>query len=162
MNIQTNTKLRLDPVTLEVIRNALPAISNEMSYDLQRTSYHMMIYEVRDYSCTLLDRDGLLMSQNIGGVSHFIADMGVVIKDGVMKHGIDGFAPGDVLITNHQAVAGQHLNNIVVYTPFFFKGELIAFPAVRAHWVDVGGLSTGFGALAATDAWAEGLQLDQL
>jgi N-methylhydantoinase B len=162
VNIQQNTKLRLDPVTLEVIRNALPAISNEMSYDLQRTSYNMMIYEVRDYSCTLLDRDGLLMSQNIGGVSHFIADMGVVIKDGVTKHGVDGFAPGDVLITNHQAVAGQHLNNIVVYTPFFFKGELIAFPAVRAHWVDVGGLSTGFGALAAVDAWAEGLQLDQL
>jgi N-methylhydantoinase B len=99
VNIQQSTKLRLDPVTLEVIRNALPAISNEMSYDLQRTSYNMMIYEVRDYSCTLLDRDGLLMSQNIGGVSHFIADMGVVIKDGVMKHGFDGFAPGDVLIT---------------------------------------------------------------
>ena len=39
----------LDPVTLEVIRNALPAISDEMSVDLQRTSYNMMIYEVRDY-----------------------------------------------------------------------------------------------------------------
>ena len=152
----------LDPVTLEVIRNALPAISNEMSYDLQRTSYNMMIYEVRDYSCTLLDKNGLLVSQNIGGVSHFIADMGVVIKDGVSRHGDDGFAPGDVLITNHQTVAGQHLNNIVVYTPFFFDGALTAFPSVRAHWVDVGGLSTGFGALAATDAWAEGLQLNQL
>ena len=157
-----NRDIRLDPVTLEVIRNALPAISNEMSYDLQRTSYNMMIYEVRDYSCTLLDKDGLLMSQNIGGVSHFIADMGVVIKDGVARHGIDGFAPGDVVITNHQAVAGQHLNNVVVYTPIFFDGLLTAFPAVRAHWVDVGGLSTGFGALAAPDAWAEGLQLNQL
>lgn len=66
---------RVDPVTLEVIRNALPAISNEMSYDLQRTSYNMMIYEVRDYSCTLLDHTGLLLSQNIGGVSHFISDI---------------------------------------------------------------------------------------
>jgi hypothetical protein len=103
VNIQTpvsqNLRKRLDPVTLEVIRNAFPAISNEMSYDLQRTSYNMMIYEVCDYSCTLLDTEGTLISQNIGGVSHFIADMGVVIKDGVARYGLDGFAPGDVLIT---------------------------------------------------------------
>ena len=46
---------RLDPVTLEVIRNALPAIANEMAADLQRTSYNMMIYEVRDYCTALLD-----------------------------------------------------------------------------------------------------------
>ena len=37
------------------MRNALPAISDEMSYDLQRTSYNMMIYEVCDYCCALLD-----------------------------------------------------------------------------------------------------------
>jgi N-methylhydantoinase B len=95
-------------------------------------------------------------------VSHFIADMGVVIQDGVERYGMDGFQPGDVLITNHQAVAGQHLNNIVIYTPFFFEGKLTAFPAVRAHWVDVGGLSTGFGALGSSDPWSEGLQINQL
>jgi N-methylhydantoinase B len=38
--------MKIDPVTLEIIRNALPAIANEMSYDLQRTSYNMMIYGV--------------------------------------------------------------------------------------------------------------------
>ena len=58
----------------------------------------------------------------------------------------DGFAPGDVILTNHQRVAGQHLNNIVIYTPIFAGGELFGFAATRAHWVDVGGLSTGFGA----------------
>ena len=58
----------------------------------------MMIYEVRDYCSALLDRDGSLMSQNIGGVSHFVADLGVVIKDGVARYGRDGFKPGDVLL----------------------------------------------------------------
>ena len=51
---------KLDLVTLEVIRNALPAISNEMSFALQRASYNMMIYEVRDYCCSLLDTEGNL------------------------------------------------------------------------------------------------------
>jgi N-methylhydantoinase B len=154
--------MSVDVVTLEVIRNVLPAIANEMSYVLQRASFNMMIYEVRDYCCGLLDTRGRLLSQNVGGVSHFVADLGVVIRDGVGRYGVDGFQPGDVVITNHQKVAGQHLNNVLVYTPCFCGGELFGFAAVRAHWIDIGGLSTGFGAANARDPWMEGLQLDQI
>ena len=154
---------RLDPVTLEVIRNALPAIANEMAADLQRTSYNMMIYEVRDFCTALLAPNGDLISQNVGGVSHFVADLGVIVVDGMQRYGAEGFKPGDVIITNHQAVAGQHLNNIVVYMPYFFRGELLMFAMVRAHWIDVGGMSTGFGAgPTVADPWQEGLQLDQI
>jgi len=159
----TEETVKLDPVTLEVIRNGLPAITNEMSFDLQRTSYNMMIYEVRDYCCALIDVQGRLISQNVGGVSHFVSDLGVVIKDGVAQYGREGFSPGDVIITNHQRVAGQHLNNVCIYTPYFLDGELLGFAIVRAHWVDIGGMSTGFGASrGASDPWMEGLQLDQI
>lgn len=155
--------MKIDPVTLEVVRNALPAISNEMSYDLRRTSYNMMIYEVGDYCCSLMDVNGALLSQNTGGVSHFVSDLGVVIQDGVEKIGRENFKPGDVIMTNHQAVCGQHLNNVCIYVPFFFEGELIGFPIIRAHWVDIGGMSTGFGASANVfDPWMEGLQIDQM
>ena len=153
----------LDPVTLEVIRNALPAVANEMAADLQRTSYNMMIYEVRDFCTALIDTEGQLISQNVGGVSHFVADLGVIITDGMKRYGREGFRPGDVVITNHQAVAGQHLNNVVIYMPYFYRGELLMFSMVRAHWIDVGGSSTGFGAgPQVADPWFEGLQLDQL
>ena len=155
--------MKLDAVTLEVLRNALPAVANEMAADLQRTSYNMMIYEVRDYCTALLDTNGELISQNVGGVSHFVADLGVLVVDGMKRYGSDGFKPGDVVITNHQAVAGQHLNNVVIYMPYFYRGELLMFCMVRAHWIDVGGQSTGFGAGATVaDPWLEGLQLDQL
>ncbi|MDP6172668.1 MAG: hydantoinase B/oxoprolinase family protein [Rhodospirillales bacterium] len=154
---------KLDPVTLEVIRSALPAIANEMAADLQRTSYNMMIYEVRDFCTAVVNPDGELISQNVGGVSHFVADLGAIIVDAMEKIGADGFEPGDVLITNHQAVAGQHLNNVVIHMPYFFGGELLFFTMVRAHWIDVGGMSTGFGGGPHTpDPWMEGLQLDQL
>ncbi len=153
----------LDPVTLEVVRNALPAVANEMAVDLQRTSYNMMIYEVRDFCTALVNTAGELICQNVGGVSHFVADLGVIITDAMKRYGRDGFAPGDVIITNHQAVAGQHLNNIVIYAPYFHDGELLMFAMVRAHWIDVGGMSTGFGAgPTVADPWVEGLQLDQL
>jgi N-methylhydantoinase B len=121
--------MKLDIVTLEVIRNVLPAIANEMSYVLQRTSHNMMIYEVRDYCCGLLDAQGRLLAQNVGGVSHFVANLGDVIRDGVERYGKEGFQPGDVIITNHQRVGGQHLNNILIYTPCFAGGN-----ALRLRW----------------------------
>jgi N-methylhydantoinase B len=156
-------KTRLDPVTLEIIRNTLPAIANEMAADLQRTSYNMMIYEVCDFCTALLDIRGRLLAQNMGGVSHFVADLGVIIQDAVARFGDEGFSPGDVIIMNHQRVAGQHLNNIVIYVPIFHKNRLFGFSMTRAHWIDVGGQSTGFGAAArVSEPWFEGLQLDQL
>ena len=152
-----------DPITRDIMRQLLPAIADEMASDLQRSSYNMMIYEVRDYCCALLDRDGALLCQNVGGVSHFVADLGVVIRDAIDRYGLDGFRPEDGFVTNHQRVAGQHLNNVVTYTPVFVGGELVCFAVVRAHWIDVGGLSTGFGSgPGVADPWQEGLQLDQV
>src|ERR1700675_3712732 len=98
---------KLDPVTLEVVRNALPAIASEMAADLHRTSYNMMIYEVRDFCTALIDPDGALVSQNVGSVSHFVAELGVIVQDGMQRYGQSGFQPEDVIITNDQAVAGQ-------------------------------------------------------
>jgi N-methylhydantoinase B len=95
-------------------------------------------------------------------VSHFVADLGVVIKDGIQRYGRDGFAPGDVILMNHQRVSGQHLNNVCIYTPVFFDGVLTAFAIVRAHWGDIGGMSTGFGAQNVADPWMEGLQFNQI
>jgi N-methylhydantoinase B len=153
----------LHPVTLEILRNNLPAIANEMAAALRRTSYNMMIYEVCDFCTALLDKRGRLMSQNVGGVSHFVADLGVIIEDAIRKYGETGFHPDDVIITNHQRVAGQHLNNIVIYVPFIYDGQLVGFGVTRAHWIDVGGMSTGFGAGPIIgEPWLEGLQLDQL
>src|SRR5437899_11751246 len=151
--------MKLGIVTLEVVRNVLPAIANEMSWVLQRTSHNMMIYEVRDYCCGLLDTQGRLLSQNVGGVSHFVANLGVVIRDGVERYGEDGFQPGDVIITNHQRLGGQHLNNVLIYTPCFEGGKLFGFAATRAHWTDVGGLSAGFAAANALGPRLAGLQL---
>ena len=47
----------------------------------------MMIYEVRDYCTALLDTKGELISQNVGGVSHFVADLGVLVTDGMQRYG---------------------------------------------------------------------------
>jgi N-methylhydantoinase B len=121
-----------------------------------------MIYEVRDYCVGIVDPEGNIMSQNSGALPIFLADLGPAIVDGVRRHGKDGFQNGDVLIMNHPYVCGQHLNNVVVYTPFFHGGELVAFLAVRAHWIDIGGVRVGFGFSGTREIYEEGLQLRSL
>src|SRR6266550_2196501 len=152
----------VNPITVEVVRNGLAHIANEMATVLRKTSYNMMIYEVRDYCVGIVDPDGNILSQNFGALPIFLADLGPAIVDGVRMHGRDGFRPGDVLIMNHPYVCGQHLNNVVVYTPFFHEGELVAFLAVRAHWIDIGGTRVGFGFSGTREVYEEGLQFRSL
>ena len=152
----------VNPITVEVVRKGLAHIANEMATVLRKTSYNMMIYEVRDYCVGIVDPGGAILSQNFGALPIFLADLGPAIVDGVRMHGKNGFQPGDVLIMNHPYVCGQHLNNVVVYTPFFHGGEQVAFLAVRAHWIDIGGTRVGFGYSGTREIYEEGLQFRSL
>jgi N-methylhydantoinase B len=152
----------VDPITVEVVRNAVVAYADEMANVLCKSAYNMMIFEVRDYCCGLIDVNGRMISQNRGGLPIFLADLGVAVEDGVAKWGLDGFAEGDVLVMNHGHVCGQHLNNVVVYAPCFHQGRLVGFAANRAHWVDIGGGRQGFGSNATTEIYSEGLQMRSL
>lgn len=149
----------VNPITLEVVRNALIAYADEMATVLCRTAYNMMIFEVRDYCVGIVDPEGRIIAQNTGGLPVFLADLGAAVKGAIETHGIENFREGDVYISNDPAVCGQHLNNVVVFTPFFHEGRLVAFLALRAHWVDVGGGSRGFGSTSSHEIYNEGLQL---
>lgn len=154
--------LQADPITIEVVRNAIVAYADEMAEALCKSAYNMMIYEVRDYCCGLVDLQGRMVSQNRGGLPIFLADLGVAVEDGIKKYGLDGFEEGDVLVMNHGHICGQHLNNVVVYAPAFNNGQLVGFAANRAHWVDIGGSRQGFGSNATTDIFSEGIQMRSL
>jgi N-methylhydantoinase B len=156
------TRNEAHPITVEVVRNAIVAYADEMANALSKAAYNMMIYEVRDYCCGLIDTAGRMISQNRGGLPIFLADLGIAVEDGLARYGAAGFAPGDVVVMNHPYVCGQHLNNIVVYAPCFHAGELVGFAANRAHWVDIGGIRQGFGSNATTEIYGEGLQLRSL
>src|SRR5712671_5469917 len=154
--------MTINPITVEVVRNAVIAYGDEMANALCKAAYNMMIYEVRDYCCGLIDTRGRMISQNRGGLPIFLADLGVAVEDGIDRYGLDGFAPGDVVIMNHGEVCGQHLNNIVIYAPCFHDGKVVAFAASRAHWVDIGGMRVGFGSVETTEIYQEGLQFRSL
>lgn len=153
------TGARVDPVTLEIVRNSLVAIVDEMETNVARTAYSPNVYEVKDFCAGLLDPQGYLIAQARGGLPIFLADLGVVIEDAIRIYGEDGIEPGDVLLTNDPDVCGQHLMNTVLFTPIFHEGRIIAFAAVRAHWTDIGGRSAGGWVTDTTEIFQEGLQI---
>jgi N-methylhydantoinase B len=153
------SKPAIDPITAEVVSNALIAFAEEMTINLARTAHSTIVYEVQDFCTGLVDPQARLIAQPPGGLPLFVGDLDAAIADGLAVFEKEGFSPGDVIVTNHTGTCGHHLNNIVVYTPAFHDGKLIGFPATRAHWTDVGGRLAGGFLTDAVSSFEEGLQI---
>lgn len=154
----------VDPVTVQIIRNALMAITDQIDKNITRTAFTPLIYEYKDFSVGILDAEGRVIAQGRGSLPIFVANaLGVAVKDGLDIYGLQNMHAGDVMITNHSGTMGQHLNNVVMYTPIVASdsdGErTIGFMAVLMHWMDVGGGIVGscFGS-DTTDIFQEGIQ----
>jgi N-methylhydantoinase B len=150
--------LDVDPITLEVIRHAMVSIANQIDANIKRTAFSAYIYEYNDFAVGLTDADGMLVAQCTGGMPPFVADsVGMAVRDGLQVYGKGRLHHGDVVLCNHAAVQGQHLNNTVMYTPIYAgarRTELVGFLAINVHWIDIGGCVPH-----STDIFMEGLQL---
>lgn len=151
----------LDPVTVEVIRRRLVAIADEVDVNITRTAFSAYIYEYKDYAVGIVDARGDLICQCTAGMPVFVADvMRAGVQDGLTLYGPDDLHQGDVVITNYAGTIGQHLNNVMMYTPIHAPGagRLIGFMVVVMHWIDVGGRDVGSISKFATDIFQEGIQ----
>ena len=159
----TANSAAIDPVTLEVIRHGIISICDQIDANMTRTAFSPYIYEYKDYAVGFVGAAGGLLAQSTGGMPVFVADsVGMAVKDGLEIYGRENLHRGDVIVCNHAAVQGQHLNNTVMYTPVFAGpsgAELIGFFAVNCHWIDIGGGAIGSVSYSSTDIFMEGLQL---
>jgi N-methylhydantoinase B len=148
----------IDPITLEVIRHGLVSITNQIDANIKRTAFSPYIYEYNDFAVGLVGAEGQLVAQCTGGMPPFVADsVGMAVRDGLSIYGRERLHYSDVVLCNHAAVQGQHLNNTVMYTPIYAgpeRGTLIGFFAINVHWIEIGGIQTN-----STDIFMEGLQL---
>src|SRR5262245_943708 len=110
----------IDPITLEVIRHGLVSITNQIDANIKRTAFSPYIYEYNDFAVGLVGAEGQLVAQCTGGMPPFAADsVGMAVRDGLKIYGRERLHDGDVVLCNHAAVQGQHLNNTVMYTPIY-------------------------------------------
>ncbi len=147
-----------DPVTVEVLRNAFGSIATQMNNNLARSAYTPVIYEMKDCSVAVFDRQVRLLGQ-APGLPIFLGGLDTAIQL-VLEYvgGPQQLKPGDVFALNDSSLVGSHLNDVTVLAPCFDGGELIGFGATKAHWRDIGAKSPGH-AMDTTDIFQEGYRL---
>ena len=149
---------KTDPFTAEVIKSALNAVGEEMFISMARSSMSPIIYEVLDYATGITDADGNVVSQG-NGVTLFIGVLTYSVRSVLEKFGKDGLHEGDIIALNSPFEGGgTHLSDVCMVMPIFYRGELIAFSANKAHWTEVGGMAPGSWTTDSTEVFQEGLQ----
>ncbi len=145
---------KVDPVVVEIVRNGVLAVTEEMKTNLMRTAYNMIIYEALDFTTGLFTPEGETVSIGIG-LPMFIRGMAETVKAKIKHFGINNMKPGDIYVTNDSYTTGSHLNHFTFTLPIFHKGKLAGFSCCMAHWLDVGGVLGGM----STDIFSEGIQI---
>jgi N-methylhydantoinase B/oxoprolinase/acetone carboxylase alpha subunit len=145
-----------DPIELELFRNLLVSVAEEMGAVLRRTSYSANIKERRDYSCAVYDAHG----ETVAMGDHMPVHLGAMPLS--VRHVMDAFrlAPGDVAIVNDPFAGGTHLPDITAVAAVYIEGipEPAFYVANRAHHSDIGGMSPGSMPLA-REIYQEGLRI---
>jgi N-methylhydantoinase B len=152
----------LDPIELEVLRNALTAAAAEMDVTVWRTSRSTIVREMLDYSTAIYDRDGFNVAQSVRIPQH-LNSMGYALRTIVENFiPLERWQDGDVVIANDPYCGGQHLPDILAFRPVFHDGQRVAIVGTLCHHLDVGGMSAGSYTATATEIYQEGLRIPPL
>jgi N-methylhydantoinase B len=149
-----------DPVTREIIRNALAAAADEMSLALYRTAYSTIVRDCLDYSTSLCDGRGEMIAQgvtipfHIGAVPTAMAALFKTFGDHIHE--------GDVFVMNDPFDGGMHIPDIFIVKPIFWKSERVAFAVATAHHLDLGGRLPGSSACDNTEIFQDGFRIPWL
>ena len=151
-------RTRGDAVTVQIIRNKVASLVDEMHYHFYRSGYSTIIRKSRDFSCVIVDRGGRLITPppmffHAPVYRHFV---GRILE----LYPASEIGEGDVFVSNHPYEAGMpHVSDMGFVAPIFAKGELIGFSGSIAHKADVGGTNPGSTSANATELYHEGLLL---
>ena len=147
---------KADPISTEIIRNAFISIAQDMNAVLIRSAYTPVIYEGKDCVVALLDEKGEVLGQS-SGLPLFLGNLQVCVQETAKMYGWDYFKEGDIFFVNDSFFTGTHLNDITIFAPIFWKGNLAGFSASRAHWLDVGAKDPG-GSMDSSNIYQEGFR----
>jgi N-methylhydantoinase B len=148
----------IDTIDLEVFRSRLETIGEQACRAVEHTAISPNVTESKDYSVTLLDANGGLIVGSGEVIYHYGAAVHAVRSTLERHRGT--LAPGDVFLSNdpHNG-GGLHPQDVMVQQPIFHDGELVAFVAVSAHLIDMGGMAVGSFAPEASECYQEAFRV---
>lgn len=158
MNARNET---MDPITLEVIRNKLEGIANEMQMTLLHSAFSPIVKEGMDCSAAVFTADGQTIAQATAIPIH-LATMIPALHAVLEKYPRETMAPGDVYLLNDPYCGGTHLPDITMFVPVYADGCVVAFSVATVHHQDMGGMAPGSVPTTATEIYQEGLRIPPL
>ena len=149
-----------DPVTLQIVANALQSIADEMATTIIRTAHSTVVRDGMDFSSALCDARGETVAQAVSVPFH----LGSIptAMESLLGHYGDRVRPGDVFIMNDPFDGGMHLQDIFIVKPVHLEETLIGWAVTTAHHGDVGGRLPGSSACDNTEIYQEGLRMPWL
>jgi N-methylhydantoinase B/oxoprolinase/acetone carboxylase alpha subunit len=151
----------LDPITVEVIRNKLEGIANEMEMTLLKSSFSPIVKEGLDASASLFTPDGTTLAQACAIPIH-LATLIPAIAAILESYPVATMQEGDTYIINDPYCGGTHLPDIAIVAPVFHGGSVIALSGAMTHHGDVGGMTAGSVPTNATEIYQEGIRIPPL
>jgi N-methylhydantoinase B len=128
-------RLEVDPISLDIIENALRNARIEMDATLFRTAMSPGIREQGDAFPMIANVDGKMV---VGQFGSFIPGF-LSAYDGTLEE-------GDMIFTNDPYSCGgavSHLNDWLVMKPIFKDGRHLCWAAHFGHMTDIGGKVPG-------------------
>ncbi len=153
--IETNDtpfkKIDIDPVTLDIIENALRNARIEMDATLVRTAMSPGIREQGDAFPLIADHTGKMI---VGQFGSFI-DGFLRLYDGTLEDG------DMIFLSDPYSCDGavSHNNDWLILLPIFKDGRLIAYTAMFGHQSDIGGKVVGSMPIDAKSIFEEGVRI---
>ena len=146
----------LDSYRLEILSNALTALTEEIQITLLRSAYSQVVKEAQDASCAIFTANGRIVAQPVVIPGH-LGSMKFMLAEVLKDIPAESLEPGDVLISNDPYRGGSHLPDVALFRPIFFERRLVGFAGCIVHYTDVGGMVPGSNPQRATELYQEGL-----
>jgi N-methylhydantoinase B len=146
---------------VEVVRNKLEGIANEMELTLLKSSFSPIVKEGLDASASLFTLAGETLAQAVAIPIH-LATLIPCIARILVEFPLESMCEGDIYCMNDPYLGGTHLPDIAVVMPVFVRGRPLAFAATMTHHQDVGGMAPGSVPTNASEVFQEGIRLPPL
>lgn len=147
-----------DKVFLEIFKNRVQAIVEEMANVVLRTGFTAFVKETGDFGTYLLTPSGETFGSPLE--TGYNLSLGIPAAETIAAVG--DWQEGDIVITNDPYTTGgmaTHLPDVHLLKPFFHEGRLIAFGMCFVHSSDVGGKVPGSVSPTAYDIHMEGIRI---
>jgi len=149
--------MSFDPVRLELIKNAMGSVVDEMVLTVVRIAFSSIMKDTMDLSSAFCDRHGRMIAQGLSVPLHLGSFPDAM--DAVRARFGDSLREGDVVVLNDPYHGGMHLPDIFMFKPVFAKGRHLGYAVIVAHHNDVGGRVPGSSAADSTEIFQEGIRL---